>query len=70
MGATLKKTGKKKKKKAQEEEALSVHLWHSGLRFRGIVTAAAWFAAVAWVPFLAQELPHAAGAAPSPKINK
>ena len=37
-----------------------VPLWHSGLRI-GIVTAAAWIAAVAQVQSLAWELPHAAG---------
>ena len=35
-----------------------VPLWYSGLR-TSIVTAAAWVAAVVWVQFLAQELPHA-----------
>ena len=37
-------------------------MWHSRLRI-GIISAAAWVTAEAWVQSLAQKLPHAAGTA-------
>ena len=51
---------------SSEEYGQGVLLWHSRLRM-GIVSAAAWVAAVLWVHSLAWELMHNSGVAKKKK---
>ena len=56
-------------KKKKKQSTVGVPLWCSMLG-SNVVTGAVWVAIVAWVWSLAQELPHAMGAAKKKKKKK